>query len=54
MGKISGQVLEIQVNEIYCTKPGAEAGKRLDTMGYERMKNFEESRWKDITPPQLK
>lgn len=54
LGKISGQVLEIQVNEIYCTKPGAEAGIRLDTKGYEGMKNFEESRWKDITPPQLK
>lgn len=52
LGKISGQVLEIQVDEIYCTKPGAEAGLRLDTMGYGKMKEFEESRWMDINPPQ--
>lgn len=51
LGKISGQALEIQVDEIYCTKPGAEAGVRLDTMGFEKMKEFEESRWMDITPP---
>lgn len=43
--------LEISVEEIYCTKPGAEAGVRLDTMGYESMKDYEESRWKDIMPP---
>ncbi len=54
LGKINGNVLEIQVNEIYCTKPGAEAGIRLDTKGYEEMKKFEESRWKDINPPQNK
>ncbi len=43
--------LQIKVEEIYCTKPGAEAGIRMDTMGYESMKEYEESRWKDIMPP---
>lgn len=43
--------LQIRVDEIYCTKPGAEAGIRMDTMGYESMKEYEESRWKDIMPP---
>lgn len=43
-------VLEISVEEIYCTKPGAEAGIRLDTLGYEEMKAYEESRWTDLAP----
>ena len=50
-GKLEGDFLVVTVNQIYCTKPGAEAGARLDIMGYEKMKDFEESRWKDITPP---
>lgn len=50
-GKIEDNELVVSVEKIYCTKPGAEAGIRLDVMGYEQMKEFEESRWKDITPP---
>lgn len=42
--------LEIIVEEIYCTKPGAEAGIRLDSLGYEVMKDYEESRWTDLAP----
>lgn len=42
--------LEIKVEEIYCTKPGAEAGIRLDTLGFEAMKDYEESRWTDSAP----
>jgi len=42
--------LQISVEEIYCTKPGAEAGIRLDTLGYEKMKDYEESRWMDLAP----
>lgn len=50
-GKIESNELVINVEQIYCTKPGAEAGLRLDVMGYDQMKEFEESRWKDINPP---
>jgi predicted pyridoxine 5'-phosphate oxidase superfamily flavin-nucleotide-binding protein len=49
-GKIEGNELVVAVERIYCTKPGAEAGLRLDVMGYEQMKEFEESRWKDVNP----
>lgn len=48
--KILENNLEIKVEEIYCTKPGAEAGIRLDTLGYEEMKAYEESRWTDFAP----
>lgn len=40
--------LEIFVNEIYCTKPGYEAGIRLDTLDFEEIKKFDESRWTDL------
>jgi len=50
-GRIEGNELVVEVEKIYCTKPGAEAGLRLDVLGYEKMKEFEESRWKDLTPP---
>ena len=50
-GRLVGTELTVQVTEIYCTKPGPEAAVRLDTMGYEAMKDFEESRWKDMEPP---
>ncbi|MFZ5631652.1 MAG: pyridoxamine 5'-phosphate oxidase family protein [Bacillota bacterium] len=53
-GRIEGSELVVDVEQIYCTKPGAEAGLRLDVMGYEKMKDFEESRWKDINPPGAK
>lgn len=48
--KITGERLEISIDEIYCTKPGAEAGIRLDTLGYDRMLAYEESRWTDPAP----
>lgn len=48
--RISEDKLVVTVQEIYCTKPGAEAGIRLDTLGFEEMKDFDESRWKDISP----
>ena len=48
--KIYGNELIISVTEIYCTKPGAEAGIRLDTLGYGEMQTFDESRWKDLVP----
>jgi hypothetical protein len=48
--KVIENNLEIKVEEIYCTKPGAEAGIRLDTLGYEEMKAYEESRWTDFAP----
>lgn len=50
-GRLQGQNLVVEVNEIYCTRPGPEAGRRMDTMGYDTMKDFEESRWKDLEPP---
>lgn len=49
--KLSAETLEISVEEIYCTKPGDEAGIRLDILGFESMKDFDESRWQDLTPP---
>ena len=48
---LEGNNLKVKVEEIYCTKPGYEAGLRMDTMGFENMKEFEETRWKDIEPP---
>jgi len=48
--KVLESKLEIKVEEIYCTKPGAEAGARLDTLGYKEMKAYEESRWTDLAP----
>ena len=44
--------LELEINEIYCTKPGAEAGLRLDVLGVATMNEFDTSRWSDIEPPQ--
>lgn len=48
--KLTKNQLEVQVDEIYCTKPGAEAGIRLDTLGYDNMYSYEESRWIDLAP----
>lgn len=47
---LSGYTLTVTVQEIYCTKPGAEAGVRLDTLGYDKMRQFDESRWTDQVP----
>ncbi len=43
--------LVVQIEEIYCTKPGPEAGLRIDILPYESLKRFEESRWRDSGPP---
>jgi predicted pyridoxine 5'-phosphate oxidase superfamily flavin-nucleotide-binding protein len=48
--KLESDKLIVSVEEIYCTKPGAEAGIRLDTLGFENMKDFDESRWTDFVP----
>lgn len=50
-GRLQNNNLVVKVSEIYCTRPGAEAGLRLDILGYEEMKSFEEERWKDLKPP---
>lgn len=50
-GKIAHDELVVSVEKIYCTRPGAEAGIRMDIMSYDVMKQYEESRWKDINPP---
>jgi len=51
LGRLEGKNLVVDVSEIYCTKPGPEAARRMDNMGYDKMKAFEESRWKDLDPP---
>jgi hypothetical protein len=43
--------LVVVVDEIYSTKPGPEAGLRLDSLPYESVVKFEESRWRDNGPP---
>jgi len=41
-------VLYVKIKEIYCTKPGAEAGTRLDVMSPEELQEWEKCRWTDI------
>lgn len=41
-------VLYVDVEEIYCTKPGAEAGKRLDVMPFDELVEWEAERWTDM------
>lgn len=50
-GRIEGDELVVLVDEIYCTKPGPEAGLRLDTLPFEAMVKFEKTRWRDNGPP---
>jgi predicted pyridoxine 5'-phosphate oxidase superfamily flavin-nucleotide-binding protein len=50
--RLKGSVLEVEVAEIYCTKPGPEAAARLDIMPLEDMVKFDETRWRDVGPPQ--
>ena len=52
LARIAADVLELDITEIYCTKPGDEAGLRLDVLGYARMSEFDASRWPDVEPPQ--
>ncbi|MEK6690467.1 MAG: hypothetical protein AABY78_04080 [Nitrospirota bacterium] len=49
--KLEGKTLVVEVNEIYCTKPGPEAALRLDVLPYESAVKFESTRWKDTGPP---
>jgi predicted pyridoxine 5'-phosphate oxidase superfamily flavin-nucleotide-binding protein len=51
--RIEGNFLVVAVDEIYSTKPGPEAGLRLDVLPFEGIVKFEESRWKDNGPPKL-
>jgi hypothetical protein len=50
-GRIEGDHLTVSVEQIYCTKPGWEAGRRLDVMSWDDMCQFDSSRWKDVDPP---
>lgn len=50
-GRIDGNELVVVVDEIYSTKPGPEAGLRLDVLPYEEIIAFERSRWRDDGPP---
>jgi len=50
-GHIAGNELVVAVDEIYSTKPGPEAGLRLDVLPYDEILAFEKSRWRDDGPP---
>lgn len=50
-GRIEGFDLIVTVDEIYSTKPGPEAGLRLDVLPYDDVLAFESSRWRDNGPP---
>jgi predicted pyridoxine 5'-phosphate oxidase superfamily flavin-nucleotide-binding protein len=41
-------VLLVRLTELYCTKPGYEAGQRLDGMPPEELDAWERQRWKDV------
>lgn len=49
-GQLEGEELVVEVDEIYCTKPGPEAGLRLDTLPFEAVVEFEQTRWRDNGP----
>jgi|WetSurMetagenome_2_1015567.scaffolds.fasta_scaffold120349_2 hypothetical protein len=50
-GSIEGTKLKVKIDEIYSTKPGPEAGLRLDTLPFESILRFEKTRWQDEGPP---
>lgn len=50
-GLIEGSDLVVTVDEIYSTKPGPEAGLRLDVLSFDDVLAFESSRWRDDGPP---
>lgn len=50
-GRLEGDSLVVTVDEIYSTKPGPEAGLRLDVLPYDDILAFESSRWADDGPP---
>lgn len=47
-GIATDAVLIVDLNELYCTKPGAEAGQRLDVMSPDDVDTWEKARWTDI------
>lgn len=49
--RLEGTDLVVAIDEIYSTKPGPEAGLRLDVLPYEEVLAFESSRWRDDGPP---
>ena len=51
IGRLEREDLILEVSKIYCTRPGSESGIRMDILGQEKMRAFEEARWKDIEPP---
>lgn len=50
-GRLEDTELVVMVDEIYSTKPGPEAGLRLDVLPYDDVLAFETSRWRDNGPP---
>lgn len=44
----AGAVLRVHLTELYCTKPGYEAGQRLDGMPPDELDAWESRRWKDV------
>lgn len=51
VGRLDGAHLEVTIDEIYSTKPGPEAGLRLDVLPHDEVLAFESSRWRDDGPP---
>lgn len=49
--RLDGNTLAVDVNEIYCTKPGPEAALRLDILPFDSVMKFESTRWRDTGPP---
>ncbi len=49
-GTLQDGHLVVEVNEIYCTRPGPESALRMDNMGYDEMRRWEEERWRDLPP----
>lgn len=47
-GIATDAVLIVDLTELYCTKPGAEAGQRLDVMAPDAVDAWEKARWTDI------
>jgi len=43
IGRLDGEDLVVEVDEVYCTKPGPEAGLRLDTLPEAAVVKFEET-----------
>jgi len=50
-GRLEGADLVVSIDEIYSTKPGPEAGLRLDVLAHDDVLAFETSRWRDDGPP---